>query len=102
MSALVRSGAQVRVLDDLSTGSMENLADLLPGIEFVHGSILDPKAVSAAFEGVDVILHHAARVSVAESVTHPERYEETNVQGTLAVLEAARSLGVRRLVYAGS
>ena len=102
VSALVRSGVEVRVLDDLSTGAVENLATVLPDIRFIEGSILDPDALTEAFAGAGIVFHHAARVSVAESVTHPERYEETNVQGTRAVLEAARSLGVRRLVYAGS
>ena len=102
VAALVESGLDVRVLDDLSTGSREHLVDVLDRITFIEGSILDEGALDEAVSGAGLVFHHAARVSVSESLEDPLRYCRTNVDGTVAVLEAARRHGVRRLVYAGS
>lgn len=99
---LVRAGASVRILDDLSTGSRNNLVDLPPHVELVEGSILDRSARTSALEGAEVVFHHAARVSVPESLEDPAGYRRTNVDGTLSVLEAAAAAGTARLVYAGS
>ncbi len=107
--ALVRQGDRVRVLDDLSGGTHENLAHLEVGaagsgapVEFVRGSVADPVAVSRACEGVQGVFHHAALVSVPRSVERPEESFESNVTGTFQVLEGARRAGVRRVVFASS
>lgn len=109
VEALVSRGDRVRVLDDLSSGSLENLAPHEPGapgsgaaVELVEGSIQDPTACSAACAGVEVVFHEAAQVSVPRSVEEPEESYATNVMGTLRVLEAARAAGVRRCVFAAS
>jgi UDP-glucose 4-epimerase len=102
VAALVDSGAQVRILDDFTTGERETLAGLLERVTLVEGSILDPGALDEAISGAEVVFHHAARVSVAESMIDPELYREVNVGGTEAVLSAASRHQVRRLVYAGS
>ena len=100
--ALVEQKHEVCGLDNLSTGSMENLAEILPLISFRVGDVRDLHAVRAACEGVDYVLHQAALASVPLSVEDPLATHETNVNGTLNVLLAAREAGVKRIVYAAS
>ena len=100
--ALVRAGARVRVLDNLSTGRRENLRAVADAIEFVEGDITVPEDCRRACEGVDYVFHHAARVSVADSVEDPVATHEVDALGTLKLLCAARDAGCRRVVYAGS
>ena len=90
----------VTVLDDLSSGKKENLAGL--GCAFLPGSILDPAPLAEACAGATHVFHLAALVSVPESVSHPARCHEINVEGTRRVLAAAAQAGVRRLVLASS
>ena len=105
-SALVRAllarGDRVRVLDDLSTGRVDNLAGLAPAPELVDGDVRDPGLVAESARGAEAFFHLAALPSVARSVQDPVGTHEVNVGGTLNVLLAARDGGVRRLVYASS
>ncbi|MFO0277855.1 MAG: NAD-dependent epimerase/dehydratase family protein [Planctomycetota bacterium] len=96
---LERSGRDVTVLDDLSTGKRANLDGRKA--RFVHGSILDPVAVADAFTDVDRVVHLAALPSVARSVERPLDSHHACATGTLMVLDAARQRGAR-VVYAGS
>jgi UDP-glucose 4-epimerase len=89
-AALVELGAEVSVIDDLSSGCEENLERVRQGIRFVEGSILDPAALLQAARDAKLIFHQAALTSVPASVERPERYHEVNATGTLRVLEAAR------------
>jgi len=107
--ALAARGDQVRVLDNLATGNLDNLSSLETGapgsgaeVEVLRGDICDPRAVEAACEGVAGIFHEAAQVSVPQSLKDPVRSYEVNVMGTLRVLEGARAAGVERLVFAAS
>ena len=102
VEALVGQGAVVTVLDDLSSGDLERLSPWRENLRVVEGSILDDEALDRAFGGIELVFHHAALVSVPESMEFPERYEAVNVGGTRSVLEAAMRHGVSRLVYAGS
>ncbi|HYE16851.1 MAG TPA: SDR family oxidoreductase [Tepidisphaeraceae bacterium] len=99
---LLARGCNVRVLDDLSRGSRTRLTEIGAGVDFVEGSILDDNALEKSVRGVDVIFHHGAWASVPQSVEQPIEYQEIDATGTLKVLEAARKLGVRRIVYAAS
>ena len=99
---LVASGSAVRVLDNLSTGRRENLASLGNAVELVEGDIRDAAAVRRCAEGRDAIVHLAAIASVAASIEDPVGTHQANFDGTLNVLEAARQLGVPRVVYASS
>ncbi len=99
---LVSSGHEVRVLDDLSTGSLDNLADIRPPPDAVVQDIRDTEAVWDAMRDVEVVYHLAALPSVARSVTDPVTTHQVNVDGTLSVLQAARRARVRRIVYASS
>jgi nucleoside-diphosphate-sugar epimerase len=100
--ALLQRGDRVRILDDFSSGRRENLQDLADNIELHEGSVLDEAALRRAASGSEVIFHQAALPSVPRSLQAPLPSHEANATGTLRVLEAARALGVGRVVYAGS
>ena len=100
--ALVKRGESVRVLDNLLTGKMENLAGFLPRLEFVEGDIRDLDACRRAVEGVDYVLHQAALPSVPRSVEDPLLTNAINITGTLNLMLAARDAGVRSFVQASS
>jgi nucleoside-diphosphate-sugar epimerase len=102
--ALVARGERVRILDNLSTGRMENINDLLEQnqVELVRGDITDPEAVGRAVAGVDYVLHQAAIPSVPRSIEDPIGSDRANVHGTVNVLNEARKAGVKRVVYAAS
>src|SRR5580704_7806288 len=100
--ALVRRGDQVRVLDNLCTGHLSNLATFKDRIEFIQADVADPAAVAKAVRGVDCIFHNAALASVPRSVERPLDTNASCVTGTLNLLDQAQKAGVRRLVYAGS
>ena len=99
---LVRRGHSVVVLDDLSTGKAENLAQAKSKINFVRQSITDLDAVREACRGVDRVIHLAAQTSVPRSVNDPIETNHINVDGTLNVLVAARDAHVKRVVFASS
>jgi UDP-glucose 4-epimerase len=102
VDALVRRGDQVRVLDNLSTGNLANLAEVRDRIEFIEADLNDADKVARAVKGVDCIFHEAALASVPRSVERPLETNAACVTGTLVLLDAARKAGVRRLVYAAS
>lgn len=96
---LAREGHQVRGLDDLSTGDPQALA---PDVHFTRGDVSDRPKLWTLLQDVDVVYHLAARVSVPESVLYPRDYNHVNVGGTVALMEAIRDVGVRRVVLASS
>src|ERR1700730_14018601 len=102
VDALVRRGDQVRVLDNLSTGNLANLAEVRDRLEFIEADLNDADKVARAVKGVDCIFHEAALASVPRSVERPLETNAACVTGTLVLLDAARKAGVRRLVYAAS
>jgi UDP-glucose 4-epimerase len=99
VDALVARGDDVVVLDDLSTGRVENVHD---AAEFVRGDVADEATVARAIEGCEIVFHQAALGSVARSVARPLDSDRANVHGTLAVLQAAHLAGIRRVVLASS
>jgi len=100
VEALLERGHRVRVLDDFSSGRRENLR--ASDIELIEGDIRNPALVAEAMEGVEYVFHEAAVPSVVRSIEDPLRSHTVAVDGTLAVLEAARSTKPRRVVYASS
>jgi len=101
---LVRAGFDIRafVLYN-SYGSWGWLDDCDPELkgrfEVFAGDVRDPYGVRAAMRGCDVVLHLAALVAIPYSYHSPETYVETNIKGTLNILQAARDLGVRRVIH---
>lgn len=100
--ALARCGevSEIRVVDDLSTGTKDNLAGT--DVHLVEGSILDGPLLDRAFRGMDTIIHLAALPSVARSVADPLASHHANATGTLNVLEAARRSGGAHVIAASS
>jgi UDP-glucose 4-epimerase len=100
--ALLKEGAAVRGIDNLSTGRMENIEPILDQIEFVRADIVNLDDLKTACQGVDYIFHEAAIPSVPKSVKDPISGNLANVNGTLNLLVAARDAGVRRVIFAAS
>lgn len=107
---LLNKGHEVTVLDDFSTGDREALSMLLPEHQIFDRSILqsiyfgttDYRPSLEAYEGVDAILHLAAKISVQESVEDPFTTSMTNLMGMIRVLECARKFNIKRVVFASS
>jgi UDP-glucose 4-epimerase len=100
VDALLVAGNAVRVLDDFNTGNLANLP--LDRIELTRGSVTEPAVVDKVVEGCEVVFHLAALASVTKSVEAPTTSHDVCATGTVNVLDAARRLKVRRVVYAGS
>ncbi len=96
---LLEQGHDVTVYDNLSVGRIENLPE---GSLFVQGDILDFDGLSKVMCGIDIVFHEAAFVSIRNSFFQPRREFETNVTGTLNVLDAMLSADVHKIVYASS
>jgi len=103
---LIHAGARVAVLDDLSSSSLDRLAPLIEShperLRFVHGSVLDPEALTEALLASEIIFHLAAVSSVPLSTQDPSRAFAVNVHGAVRVAEAARLERAQRFLYAAS
>jgi len=101
---LIAEGNEVIVLDNFSTGRPENLSHHKnePRLYLKNVDISDFEAISPYFEGVERIFHLAALADIVPSIVKPLEYFQSNVTGTINVLEAARRAGVRRFIYAAS
>jgi UDP-glucose 4-epimerase len=102
VEALVKRGDQVRVLDNFSSGHLDNLANVHNHIEIIEGDIRDPTTVHEAVRDIELIFHLAALVSVPESMGHPLLAEAINAAGTLNVLIAAEKAGARRVIFSST
>ncbi len=102
MEVLLKAGHKVRVLDNFSTGKLANLQLFLPTIEIIEGDVNDYQTVKQASRDIRYVVHLAALASVARSVEDPSLCHNSNLNGTLNVLLAARDAGVQRMVFASS
>lgn len=102
VEALLSRGEEVLVLDDFSTGRSENLPTDHPQLEIMTGSITDPKILSTAMEGVDLVFHLAGLVTVPDSVDNPSKSIELNDLGVYNTYQAALTAGVRRVIFSSS
>ncbi|GHE21276.1 NAD-dependent epimerase/dehydratase family protein [Halomonas urumqiensis] len=98
---LLAQGFRVRVLDNLSSGSLDNLPNH-DRLEVIKGDIRDAECVRSAIQGMSHCLHLAAQVSVSRSVEDPVASAEQNIIGAVTVMQAAAEAGITRLVYASS
>ena len=102
VDALLSSGCEVKVIDDLSTGRLSNLEHIKNRILFYQNDIRDQDILSEIVQGCDVIFHLAAMVSVPLTIENPVDSAMVNDLGTLFILEAARKNRVKRVVFASS
>jgi len=102
VESLLHRGVRVRVIDDLSAGTLDNLSPCIDDVEVVVGDVRDPDLLDRVLRGADAVAHQAAVVSVSRSFDDSELVDDVNVGGSLAVLAAARRAGVRRVVLASS
>ena len=96
---LARQGHNVRVIDDLSTGNPDRLD---PGIHFTRGDVNDRPKLWTLLQDVDCVYHLAARVSVPESILFPRDYNQVNVGGTVALMEAIHDVNIKRVILVSS
>ena len=99
---LLSIGAEVTVLDNLVSGTKDNLADCSGKIRFIQKDLRDDKALDEALEGIELVSHQAALRSVPKSVGRPLEYHDVNVTGTLKLFLKAREKNIKRIVYASS
>jgi nucleoside-diphosphate-sugar epimerase len=101
-SALIKSGARVRIIDNLSTGHRENIAEIGGDVDFVEGSLADESLLRKVIQDVELVFHEAAIPSVPRSVEDPRQTHIASVDSTFSLLLAARDNKIKRLVYAAS
>ena len=101
---LLSDGHDVIVIDNCSTGRLDNLRHLIaePALHVIEGDVQDIERISSAFQDVDWVFHLAALADIVPSIEQPLAYHYANVNGTISVLEASRQHGVKRFVYAAS
>jgi len=102
VQALVKKRHRVRVLDNFSSGKIENLTGALNNIDLIKGDITSKKTCLKACRGMDFVLHQAALRSVPKSMKRPFDYNRVNIDGTLNMLQAASECSLRRFVFASS
>lgn len=102
LKGLTQNVDSIRVLDNFSTGSKENLEPFMDRIKLIEGDIRDKNILSKALQGIDFVIHQAALRSVAKSVEDPVETHDVNATGTLNLLAAAKEAGVKRVVYAST
>ncbi len=101
---LLNDGCSVTVLDNFSTGRPKNLAHLEghAGLKIEKADVADYETIRPMFDGIDRVFHLAALADIVPSIQRPLEYHRSNVDGTIAVLEAAREAGIKRFVYTAS
>lgn len=96
------SANDVVVVDNLSSGSLKNIAGVREKVQFVKADITDQKALKAAINGTEIVFHLAAQTSVARSMVEPEFTDRVNTGGTLNVLATASDCGAKRVIFSSS
>jgi UDP-glucose 4-epimerase len=102
--SLANKGYEVIIYDNFSTGCEENIANIksLNNVHIVNGDILDYDLLLKCMKDVDIVSHQAAQLEIGSAINDPLLDAKTNIEGTLNVLEAARKVGVKKIIYASS
>lgn len=101
---LLNEKHQVKVIDNLSSGNLKNIESFKsnPSLEVNIKDIGDYTSIEPIFDGVDIVFHFAALADIVPSIEHPLKYHNSNVNGTINVLEASRKHNIKRFIYAAS
>lgn len=99
---LIKQGARVSILDNLTTGFTENLEEVKGDFEFIKGDLNDDEKLKKSLEDVEIVFHQAALPSVPRSVENPLETHQACVNGTFNLLLKAKQQGIRRVIYAAS
>lgn len=99
---LIRKGCKVKIIDNLSTGKIDNLKEVAENIELKTGDITDITAFKDIFEGIDYVVHLAAVTSVQKSLEEPDLTYKVNLEGTRNTLEFSEKFKIKRFVFASS
>jgi len=102
VDALIKQGQDVIVLDNLSTGRLQNLEHNIEKIQFIECDISKPGKWQNKFKNVEKVFHLAALADIVPSIENPDSYYQSNVNGTFNVLEACRKHHVKKIVYSAS
>ncbi|MCQ5337750.1 MAG: SDR family NAD(P)-dependent oxidoreductase, partial [Candidatus Methanomethylicia archaeon] len=102
--SLASKGYEVIIYDNFSTGCKENIANIksLNNVHIVNGDVLDYDLLLKCMKNVDIVSHQAAQLEIGSAINNPLLDAKTNIEGTLNVLEAARRVGVKKIIYASS
>jgi UDP-glucose 4-epimerase len=96
---LIEQGNNVTVIDDLTNGFVENIH---PKAKFVEGSILNNEKLTEALDGIDAVIHLAAKIRVEEGEVKPALYKSVNVDGTLNLLDLCKSKNINKFIFAST
>lgn len=101
---LIADGHRVRVIDNLSSGNLENIASVkgLKALQIIEADVADLEKIEPVFKDVDWVFHLAGLADIVPSIENPMLYHRANVDGTISVLEASRKAGIKRFLYAAS
>jgi len=99
---LLKNNFNVTVLDNLSTGRLENISHVIDKIHFIQCDISNYENLSQAFENADYIFHIAALADIVPSIQNPVGYYEANIHGTFRILEASKNLNLKKFIYVAS
>ncbi|MFB3850651.1 MAG: SDR family NAD(P)-dependent oxidoreductase [Acidobacteriota bacterium] len=99
---LLKNGWSVSVLDNLSSGSLENIKDFRSDIELLIGDVRDEEILNNALKDVKTVFHQAAFISVPESELDPAECYDVNIGGTIKIAKIAYKKGVEKIVFASS
>lgn len=99
VNKFIEAGYQVNVIDDLSNGYMENIDQRA---NFIQGSILDKQKLNQALDGVDAVVHLAAKIRVEEGQSNPELYKQVNIAGTLNLIHMCVEKKIRKFIFAST
>ena len=94
---LIEQGHQVNVIDDLSNGYKDNVN---AKANFINGNILDEPTITKGLEGVEAVIHLAAKIRVEEGEVKPDLYKQVNIDGTMLLLNKCKELGIKKFIFA--